>query len=666
MKKSPEPMTGRGEVGTETEKHQDIPVTTTPVPPSNASPVRLDDQIAALAGLFPDTFTADWFPDRLDHAAIHALAKRLKRPAGTLIVLHPVNDPFHITPARQARAKWFEGLWHRYFPLRVRIHLRAIHYLLVVQKLPVKMPSGMQHDIYVNTERCWGDLIVAVRDARLLGLVPIEAFEDHRNDAPMVFLPEGADEAAAATIDQPDRIDVDLEPLEPIESEPPALDPIDEVTILGLDYPGLLDMPASIDPPQQYETPEVDIPGPPVLTGSPPAIKRPYFHIEFWAEKTSVNDVLMSVARPYGVNVVTGSGFASLTYCHNLIERAIRSGKPVRIFYISDHDPSGSNMPFATARTIEFLLYQRGLDLDIQLIPIVLTEQQCTDYDLPKKPIKESDKGKASFEERYGEGAVELDALEALRPGELRRILIEAIAPYQDPDFDDRMAEAAGDLDARLEEIAADVVAEHQQELDELGDEYVGLIERRGAEADELGINRTSALNADIADLARDRIAAMNTTISGLRDRVTAINSEIRALVGPRVDAINAELAPIAEAAAALDAEIRARAEAEIVSINTDLAALDERFSEAIQEAAGNFTAKQQAVAAALEAAAEPVLDETEWPSPEEGETVEPLFDSTRGYLEQIDHYKKCANKPTTRKKGSGRKRADGEGEPWP
>jgi len=591
----------------------------------------------------------DDVPERehIDYDAIYALSVELKRPTGTLIALSPTNDPFFMQPARRARAEWFAALWHKHFPNRLNIHLRAIHYVLVSQDPPVDMQDGTQ---YRNTGQHWAHLCTATRDARLLGLAPIEAFEDHRNDPPMVFLQEGGDEAAAVTVEQPDQIDVDLEPLETIESEPPVLidEPISDVFTLGLSYPDPLDMPAEIDPPEQYETPEIDVPDPPAMTGSPPTVKPPYFHIEFWCEKTSANDVLMSVARPYGANVITGSGFASLTGCHKLIERAKRSGKPVRVLYISDFDNSGHRMPAAVSRTIEFLLHKEGEFLDVEIRQIALTEQQCLDYDLPRIPLKE--KGRAAFEEQYGEGGVELDALEALHPGELRRILIEAIRPYLDPGFADRMAEAESDLETRLEEIVADVVAEHRQELDEFSAEYIDLIERRGAAADELGIDRTNALNAQIAAFAGDRIATMNATISGLRDQVTAINSQIRALVGPRVDAINAELRPVAEAAATLDAEIRARGEAGIAAINADLAALDERFGEAIQEAGDNFNAKQQVVAAALQTAAEPVLDEIEWPEPEEGETVEPLFDSKRDYLEQNEFYKEYLNKATTRK----------------
>ena len=64
----------------------------------------------------------------------------------------------------------------------------------------------------------------------------------------------------------------------------------------------------------------------------------------------------------------------------------------------------------------------------------MLTKQQCVDYQLPRTPIKESDRRKSGFEERHGEGATELDALEALHPGEMGDILQQAIGPYVDVD----------------------------------------------------------------------------------------------------------------------------------------------------------------------------------------------------------------------------------------
>jgi hypothetical protein len=66
---------------------------------------------------------------------------------------------------------------------------------------------------------------------------------------------------------------------------------------------------------------------------------------------------------------------------------------------------------------------------NVKLDPLVLTPRQVSEYGLPRTPIKESDRRKAGFEAVHGEGAVELDALEALYPGQLSHIVEEAIVP---------------------------------------------------------------------------------------------------------------------------------------------------------------------------------------------------------------------------------------------
>jgi hypothetical protein len=75
-------------------------------------------------------------------------------------------------------------------------------------------------------------------------------------------------------------------------------------------------------------------------------------------------------------------------------------------------------MPVAMARKIEHNLRTNAPDLDIQVRVVLLTKEQCEEYRLPRSPIKESERRAARFEERFGEGTTELDALEALHPGE--------------------------------------------------------------------------------------------------------------------------------------------------------------------------------------------------------------------------------------------------------
>jgi hypothetical protein len=130
---------------------------------------------------------------------------------------------------------------------------------------------------------------------------------------------------------------------------------------------------------------------------------------------------------------------SSDTRCQELVDRAQEHGRPVRILYISDFDPAGMSMPVACARKIEHRLRTDHLDLDIEVRPVALTYDQCRQYRLPRTPIKESELRADLFEKRFGEGATELDALEALHPGALRRILVDEIARYYDRSLNARV-----------------------------------------------------------------------------------------------------------------------------------------------------------------------------------------------------------------------------------
>ncbi|NIO70194.1 MAG: hypothetical protein GTN71_14490 [Anaerolineae bacterium] len=100
-------------------------------------------------------------------------------------------------------------------------------------------------------------------------------------------------------------------------------------------------------------------------------------------------------------------------------------------------------MPVSVARKVEFFITDQDLDLDVRLQPIALTLPQVKGYRLPRIPIKPSERRKASpstgsghrFENRFGRGAVELDALEALCPGKLAEITESAILDYYGEDL---------------------------------------------------------------------------------------------------------------------------------------------------------------------------------------------------------------------------------------
>jgi hypothetical protein len=167
-----------------------------------------------------------------------------------------------------------------------------------------------------------------------------------------------------------------------------------------------------------------------------------------------------------------GSGELSVTACHALVQRAQSSGRPVRILYISDFDPAGMSMPLAVARKIEFFNRNYNLGLDVQVRPIVLTSDQCRVYKLPQTPIKDSERRAAAFENRFGNGATELDALEALHPGTLRRILDEEISRYYDPTLSQQTWAASAAIQRDLQTINDDVARAHAPELEALRIEW--------------------------------------------------------------------------------------------------------------------------------------------------------------------------------------------------
>jgi hypothetical protein len=202
--------------------------------------------------------------------------------------------------------------------------------------------------------------------------------------------------------------------------------------------------------------------------------EQPY-HLELWCEKSTMNDILLPLCQRYGANLQIGSGELSITSALSLVTRLQNVGKPARIFYVSDFDPAGQSMPVAIARKVEFFIRTLELDLDVRVFPVVLTAEQVRSFGLPRTPIKETEQRRAGFEERYGEGAVELDALESLYPGQLAAILSQCLECYYDTSLEERVEEARMMLQAALEAIEDGVVGTFEQDIEAIRHEYEAL-----------------------------------------------------------------------------------------------------------------------------------------------------------------------------------------------
>jgi hypothetical protein len=311
------------------------------------------------------------------------------------------------------------SLWPQ-LGLATGVHIRRVHYRIISMPEPIMRHNGER---YENTYSCWASLILAIRDARFLGLLDSNAIVDHRNPKPMIYFTPELD--TPAWIKNKDGY--------AWCSAPQATFPVFNVGLGKVDVqlPNVPDLALKANLYDPYFS------LPQLLLDRPPAIAERYM-LEIWVEKSTLNDVLAPLAARLRVNINPGIGDMSETQCADFVCRARRSRKPIRILYVSDFDPQGENMPCGVARKIEHKLRNLTEKLDVQVRAVALTHDQCVEYRLPRTPMKETERRAANWEKRYGEGQTEIDALEACAPGALERILRAEIERYRDETIDDR------------------------------------------------------------------------------------------------------------------------------------------------------------------------------------------------------------------------------------
>ena len=422
---------------------------------------------------------------------IKTLAVKLGRPASTLIALAPGNDPFYCGPARQALARWFaDEIWPLLDPEADSVHIRRAHYLVVNQPAE-RRPTKLDGVLFENTLEDWQELCAASLAARELGLVDADRFVDRRAGEPtFIFVPD--DEAAEAAVDV---IDDTIE--RPFPEQAPRYTP------------------------RAYAFPPL-----PALSVLEPEIVEDYA-IEIWAEKSTMNDVLDPLARRLGVTLVTGVGELSHTHCNKLVNRVLEHRRKCRILYIADFDPAGDGMPVSIARKIEHILRRDGHDdLDIRLDPLVLTASQVSRYGLPRIPIKDSDQRKGHFEARFGAGATELDALEAIHPGELARIVKARIEVYRAPTREARgeIADLVSELERHASEVREAVLDRHASEITHLRDKFDRMTETIQPHQDAL-----AELAAEYEARMAEHIEAINVEVERFYDEIEPVLSDITA-----------------------------------------------------------------------------------------------------------------------------------------
>lgn len=329
---------------------------------------------------------------------IKSLSISHKLPLEKLLALAPNNDPFYIgSDTEIANAVWVYGIWNKMVTEQKKhsVYARGMHYWYSSFKDSMR-PDGTP---YINSDTDWSFMKQAVRNARYFNLIPYDRITDEKNPAPIENSSYYEDEDFSEVLDS-----IDIEEIVEVISSKFSL-------IWNNTY-------------------------------------QPY-HLEVWSEKDIKGELnAMSVLRRYNADLIMGEGELSITSVNLAMKRIAKFGKPTRIFYISDFDPKGFQMPISIARKFEW--FSKNKDIDIKLKPIALTLDQYVAYELPRKPIKLGKGGgsgakaydtmKDKFEHKFGEGATELNALEGIYPGELSKIIEQNLKPYYNFDIQQRIS----------------------------------------------------------------------------------------------------------------------------------------------------------------------------------------------------------------------------------
>jgi len=111
------------------------------------------------------------------------------------------------------------------------------------------------------------------------------------------------------------------------------------------------------------------------------------------------------VADPYSIEVMTSSGFDSLTAKKQLADMIDGEARPVTVLHVGDYDPSGVCIFDSVSADVKAFIDSRH---DVNFKRIAITPDQIERYALPTAPAKKTD--------RRGNGISETCQAEALPP----------------------------------------------------------------------------------------------------------------------------------------------------------------------------------------------------------------------------------------------------------
>ncbi len=145
-------------------------------------------------------------------------------------------------------------------------------------------------------------------------------------------------------------------------------------------------------------------------------------HVEIWTEKDAITGAIQPVTDDLGVTIRVSRGFTSTTRIHEIALQFGAIRKPIHVYYLGDHDPSGR----AIERDLAERIGSKGITFSTFTRLGILAED-IRRFNLPPLKVKTTDPRAAYFRRKFGARAVELDALS---PDELRKRVRNAIESH--------------------------------------------------------------------------------------------------------------------------------------------------------------------------------------------------------------------------------------------
>ncbi|MDT0263977.1 hypothetical protein [Jatrophihabitans lederbergiae] len=144
--------------------------------------------------------------------------------------------------------------------------------------------------------------------------------------------------------------------------------------------------------------------------------------VHLFTEKDAISGVIDGVTSRWDVPLGVLRGYSSESFCWSVAETLALTEKPVHIYQLGDHDPSGID----AWRDFCDKVARFAPTADVTFSRIAVLPEQIEAWNLPTRPTKRTDTRAAGFTG----GSVEVDAIP---PSQLRRLVEDAIVQHIDP-----------------------------------------------------------------------------------------------------------------------------------------------------------------------------------------------------------------------------------------